>query len=405
MKCESCGKTIPNGSAFCNRCGTKQGEYIPPFEPPKQKKRTKRPNGFGSVYLRGDTWTAKARRYVLEYPAGSDKPVRRLRTKTKGSFKTRVSALEALPALYDELLKETSGIPKSKQNLTISYYWATYEKDVLPTLSKSKQINYKTAYNRLKPFHDRLVSTLTIADLRSIVSDSCKTYYPANDMKTVLTRIYEMAAVDGIASKELPDLIKLPPKEETTQDAFTPEEAQSIWKLWANGNTFAGFLLLMMTTSMMPGELYKLRKEQINLNERRIEGAGIKTKRRKKAYIVFPSFMEPVIRDLMEYNADGETLLPTMTDTTFRKRYFKILEEAGCRRLTPYACRHTTATELYLDPTLPTASAAKVLRHSARMAEHYTHVRDEAAQEAVEHMQNLFVAKDKKPAETPIQPK
>lgn len=405
MKCESCGKTIPNGSAFCNRCGASQGEYTPPVETRKPKKRTKRPNGFGSVYARGDTYTAKARRYVDEYISGSDKPIKRLRTKTKGGFKTRVSALEALPSLYDELLKETSGIPKSKQKLTISYYWSTYEKDVLPTLSKSKQVNYKTAYNRLKPFHDRLISTLTIADLRSIVSDSCKTYYPANDMKTVLTRIYEMAAVDGVASKELPDLIKLPPKEESTQDAFTAEEAQSIWKLWANGNTFAGFLLLMMTTSMMPGELYKLRKEQINLTERRIEGAGIKTKRRKKADIVFPSFMEPVIRDLMEYNAEGETLLPTMTDTTFRKYYFRILEEAGCRRLTPYACRHTTATELYLDPTLPTASAAKVLRHSARMAEHYTHVRDDAAHEAVEHMQKLFVANTKNADQTVVQPK
>lgn len=405
MKCEACGKTIPNGSAFCNRCGERQGDYTPSPETKKSKKRTKRPNGFGSVYARGDSYTAKARRYVDEYISGSDKPIKRLRTKTKGGFKTRVSALEALPSIYDELLKETSGIPKNKQNLTIAYYWASYEKDVLPTLSKSKQINYKTAYNRLKPFHDRLISTLTIADLRNIVSENCKTYYPANDMKTVLTRIYEMASADGVASKELPDLIKLPPKEESTQDAFTPEEAQSIWKLWEKGNAFAGFILLMMTTSMMPGELYKLRKDQIILEERRIERAGIKTKRRKKADIVFPSFMKPVILELMKYNTEGDTLLPNMTDTTFRKHYFRILEEAGCRRLTPYACRHTTATSLYLDPTLPKASAAKVLRHSERMAEHYTHVRDDAAHEAVEHMQKLFVANDEKHVETIIQPK
>lgn len=391
MKCESCGKTIPNGSAFCNRCGNPQGTYIPSFEPPKDKKRTKRPNGFGTVYKKGRGWAAQARKYVLVVEDG--KSIRRMKYKYKCGFDTRTAALEALPKLYEELTVETTGIAKDKQNLTIAYYWAIYEKDVLPTLSKSKQVNYKTAYSRLKPFHNRLVSTLTIADLRGVVADNCKTYYPANDMKTVLTRIYEMAAVDGVASKELPDLIKLPPKEEKEQDAFTPEEAQRIWKLWESGNTFAGYLLLMMTTSMMPGELYKLRKAQINLAARRIEGAGIKTKRRKKDDIVFPSFMEPVIRDLMAYNREGDTLLPQMTDTTFRKHYFEILSEAGCRRLTPYACRHTTATSLYLDPELSDASASKVLRHSKRMAERYTHARDEVAHEAVEHMQKLFAAK------------
>lgn len=390
MKCQSCGKTIPNGSAFCNRCGERQEAYIPPFEVPKGRKHAKRPNGMGTVYLRGKTWEAKARRYVDEYTAGSDKPVRSLCTKTKGGFQTKTAALEHLPVLYDSLLMETSGVPKDRRNLTLAFYWASYERDVLPTLSHSKQVNYRTAYNRLKPFHNRLISTLTVADLRGIVSDTCKTFYPANDMKTVLTRLYELAAADGVASKDLPDLIKLPQKEEKEQDAFTPEEAQRIWSLWESGNLFAGYILLMMTTSMMPGELYKLRKDQINLQERRIEGAGIKTKRRKQADIVFPSFMEPVILSLLGANVDRATILPQMSDTTFRKHYFRTLEEAGCRRLTPYACRHTTATTLYLEPSVPTATAAKVIRHSTRMAEHYTHVRDEDALQAVESVQKLF---------------
>lgn len=387
MKCESCGKSIPNGSAFCNRCGAAQGPYIPELLPPPVKKRTKRPNGFGTVYKRGNKWVAQARRYVDTIENG--KSVRKLRYKYKTDCPTRTAALEELPHLYGELVAQTSGVSKADRKLTLGFYWASYESDVLPTLSKSKQINYKTAYERMKPLHDRLMSTLTVADIRGIVSDTCSTYYPANDMKSVFKRLFELAAADGVASKELPDLIKLPEKVEKEQDAFTPEEAQRIWQQWAGGNIFAGFVLLMMTTSMMPGELYKLRKDQCLLQERRIEKAGIKTKRRKKADIVFPSFMAPVIQSLMDAHP-GETLLPEMSDTTFRKHYYELLETAGCRRLTPYACRHTTATSLYLDPALPTAAAAKVLRHSTRMAEHYTHARDSDALQAVEHMERLF---------------
>lgn len=390
MKCESCGKSIPNGSAFCNRCGQRQGPYIPPFEPPQPKKRTKRPNGFGTVYQRGKTWTAQARAYI-DVPATDGSICKQLVSKTKGGFTTRVSALEALPEIYSQLVLETTGVPKEKRNLTLAYYWASYEHDVLSTLSHSKQVNYRTAYERMLPLHNRLMSTLTVSDLRGIVSDTCKTFYPANDMKSVFKRLFELAAADGVASKELPDLIKLPEKEEKEQDSFTPEEAQSIWRQWESGNTFAGYLLLMMTTSMMPGELYKLRKSQINLEHRCIEGAGIKTKRRRKAAIVFPSFMIPVIESLLAYSS-GETVLPEMSDTTFRKHYYEVLESAACRRLTPYACRHTTATSLYLDPAIAKGAAAKVLRHSERMAEHYTHARDTDALQAVEHMEKLFVA-------------
>lgn len=389
MKCESCGKSIPNGSAFCNRCGQKQGPYIPPFEPPQPKKRTKRPNGFGTVYQRGKTWTAQARKYISVPSPQTGKMCRKLVTKTQGGFPTRVAALEKLPDLYNELLQETTGIPKEKQNLTIAFYWASYEQDVLPTLSNSKQINYKTAYNRLKPLHNRIMSTLTVADLRGIVTATCKTFYPANDVKTLLTRLFELAAADGVASKDLPSLIVLPEKEEKEQDAFEPDEAKRIWDVWENGNTFAGYLLLMMTTSMMPGELYKLRKEQIDIPSRTIVGAGIKTKRRKKADIVFPTFMVPVILSLLNY-APGDTLLPPMSDTTFRKHYYEILAEANCRRLTPYACRHTTATTLSLDPTIAKANVSKVMRHSIRMTERYTHAKDADALQTVEHMERLF---------------
>lgn len=293
-----------------------------------------------------------------------------------------------LPKLREELEQSVKGLPKSKQNLTLAYYWDAYA-ETFEKLSKQKKINYRTAYSRLAPLHNRLMSTITVADLRNIVSQSCQTYYPAKDMKTLLFRLFELAAADGMANKDLPSFIELPSLEEKEQEAFTQEEAALIYKRWDEGDTFAGYVLLMMTTSMMPGELYKLRKDMIHLDKGAIIGAGIKTKRRKALSIVFPEFMKPIIAKLMELN-DGDTLLPQMSDFTFRKRFAEFLERAGCRKLTPYACRHTTGTVLYLDATISRAKAARVMRHSVRMGETYTHPSDADARDTVQHMSNLF---------------
>lgn len=387
MKCVACGKTIPNGSGFCNRCGQSQSSYIPKIEEVLKTKNQRRAGGTGSVYKRGDTWTAKVR-ISSDVPPGENGKVHYI-SKTKGGFQTRTAALMALPELATILRQTVKGLPKSQQGLTLAYYWNTYESKTLCKLSKAKQVNYRTAYSRLAPLHTRLMETITVADLRKIVADSCPTYYPAKDMKTLLTKLFNLAAADDVAKKDLPSFIELPAKEEKPQDAFTAEEASRIYAEWENGNTFAGYILLMITTSMMPGELYGLRKDMIDLDKHTIVGAGIKTKQRKTQSIVFPDMMVPIIRKLMD-ETPGEMLLTPMSDFTFRKHFYRVLEKAGCRKLTPYACRHTTGTTLYLDPTLTEAEAARIMRHSARMSERYTHASDDVARHGVEQMAKLF---------------
>jgi integrase len=321
--------------------------------------------------------------------APSDSGNERRITKSKGGFRTKTEALAALQNLREELERATKGTPKEKQNLTLAYYWDSYEKETLSKLSKQKVINYRTAYNRLRPLHNRLISNITVSDLRNIVSCECKTYYPARDMKTLLTKLYELAAADGVANKDLPSFIQLPKADEKEKESFTQEEAALIYNRWRDGDLFAGYVLLMMTTSMMPGELYKLRKDMINLEDGTIVGAGIKTKRRKTQSIVFPEFMRPIIAKLMD-SVDGETILPRMSDFTFRKRFSEFMERAGCRQLTPYCCRHTTGTTLYLDASLSPAQVARVMRHSVRVSENYTHPSDTDAKGVVQHMSRLF---------------
>ena len=60
------------------------------------------------------------------------------------------------------------------------------------------------------------------------------------------------------------------------------------------------------------------------------------------------------------------------------------LEAAGCRRLTPYSCRHTTATALAVTKNIAPQTVKKVMRWStARMLDRYAHPDNDAALAAV----------------------
>ena len=157
----------------------------------------------------------------------------KLVSKTKGGFQKRTDALKYLPELSAQLERELTETPKNQRIFTLAQYWETYERDVVSKLSKPKQINYSTAWTRLQPIANKNIANLTVSDLRDIVSESCKTFYPARDMKTLLTKLFELAAADGIVSKDLPSFIVLQ-KGGRTLHWMKPEYRQL-----AGGNIFA----------------------------------------------------------------------------------------------------------------------------------------------------------------------
>lgn len=65
---------------------------------------------------------------------------------------------------------------------------------------------------------------------------------------------------------------------------------------------------------------------------------------------------------------------------------YQTLSLAGCRRLVPYSCRHTTQTVLALDPTVSQAERAAAMRHSIRMEDRYTHIQTHQAKKAISKM-------------------
>lgn len=329
------------------------------------KRRTKsRGNGTGTAFKRGNSWTAQV---VVGWKIiAEDKPLRAI-TRSKGGFKTRDAALQYCPIL------KAGGHQKPQSAPMMMKYWDTYMDGPYKALSASKQQAYRTAWKKLESIQHVPIDQLTVADLQQVVSEKCSSYYTTRDVRSLLISLYRIAAAEGWVRQEIPTFIQLPALEETEQTPFSETEQANLWKLYEAGDLRAAVPLLMIYTGMMPGEAMALKVEQIDLEGHRIHGAGMKTKVRKATDIVLAEAIIPLVQDLIDH-AQESGYIWKRVEKEWYDNYYAALEAAKCRRLTPYSCRHTTATALAITEGIAPQTVKKVMRWStAKMLDRYAH--------------------------------
>ena len=341
----------------------------------KKRRPKNRGNGQGSAYKRGRSWTASVT-IGWKLPKDPSKPKIPIK-RTKAGFTTKKDALAYCQVLL------AGGYEKQKQAPRLSEYWRIYSENTLPTLSRDKKYGYTAAWNKLKPLHDVRIDALTLDIMQTTVSSVAKTYYTQKDCRTVLTRLFERGFADGFCQKDLPLLIEIVPLEEKEQTPFSQEEQKALWKLYEDGNLDAGIPLLMIYTGMMPGEAMLLKTEHIDLEHKIMYGMNLKTKVRKKTPIVLSDSILPVVEDLIAH-AMPSGYIWLHSEEKWYARYYAVLEAAGCRKLPPYSCRHTTATALAVDAEIAPQVVKRVMRWStAKMLDRYAHPQMDDAFRAV----------------------
>lgn len=366
MICVKCHKEAPD-APFCALCGWKQSD--------RPVTRTRRSNGEGRVWKRGKTWYAQVTLYSTAEVVNGKK-VYRQKKRTKGGFATKRDAAD-----YIATLRSSEG----RKTPTVLELYTAWEKNDLPKLGSSKKSAYKKARERIDSIMGRKIDAVTVSDMQSIVDSEASSYYTARDIKTLFSHIYKKALPDQYVSSNLAEFIVLPDLDEKDAEPFTASEVQKIWTAFSGGDTFCGYLLLMIYTGMMPGELFACRKDMIDFDRCEIFGCGKKTKKRKKELpIVFPPIIAPVISTLMQMS-DSEMLQPQGHNQWYDD-YHATVKRIGIRDLPPYSCRHTTGTEAAkLNLSAPVIQ--NVMRHAKiTTTQRYIHLGSDAAHAAVNQM-------------------
>lgn len=214
-----------------------------------------------------------------------------------------------------------------------------------------------------------------------MVDRHAKSFYPARDIKDLLSKLYQLALPDQYVRLNLAEYIELPDRNSSERQAFNQDDITNLWNDYLAGNWWTGYIILMIYTGCMPGELLCMRKEQIDWEAKQIRGAGKKTKVRKETPLVLADCIIPVLADLCAHTS-GDKLICINKDNFYTK-YYETLARAGCKRLTPYACRHTTASALALENIAPSV-IQKVMRHSRfSTTEGYIHINIDPMLEAI----------------------
>ncbi len=345
MNCIKCFRELPDGAVYCCWCGVNQNA------PTRKRGYKRRGNGQGSVYKRGRYWQAEI---IVGWKADGSR-IRRY----KGGFETKKAALEYIPQLMNKPAEGKSRIR------TVEYYYDSWYKSDAPSLSKSKQTAYRVAWRKMQAIWHFPISALSVVLLRDLVADEAPTHYPARDMKTLLSKIITLAMADQLLTVNMAEFIPLPPKNESEQQPWNDDELLTIWKAYDQEDVVAAYLLLMIYTGMMPGELDRCTKKMIRLDERKIVGAGIKTEVRKATPIVLAEIIVPVLQRILTYTPDGDDQRILYTDRwSFYEAYHAFTCANGIRDLPMYSCRHTTATALAVGTNVAPSIIQKIMRHA-----------------------------------------
>ena len=373
MICRKCKKEAPDG-AFCIFCGTNQ-------EKPRSAPR-KRGNGQGTAYKSGSTWTGQAPGYLYYTTDENGKQKLHRKRPKKSGFATKKEALA-----WAASVSVTMEVPIPK----VIELWEAWSANDMLKLSKNKQVSYKIARKRIESIMAYPIDVLTVDDLQKVINEECDTFYPARDVKSLLSHLYKRAMASntnrGRVTQNLSEFLVLPEMNEKEAVPLTEEEVELLWKRYDAGDTFVGYILLLIYTGMMPGELLICKKDMVDLEHCEIRGAGAKTKVRKKTAIVFPEFMKPVVEKLLSIQVENSNTkndkLLTMNKDNFYDKFYEAVEKAGIdnpkdkrgeHRITPYSCRHTYGTEAVKMGAHP-AVIQKMLRHSnTKTQEKYTHL-------------------------------
>lgn len=366
MKCRKCKAELPDGSKFCNMCGSR---VTTSTHKPKS-----RGNGTGSVYRRGNVWTAVI---VVAYKIDDDGKIHRL-TRSKSGFKTKKEALEYIPTLKQEPTRK----PKAATFKQIYDAW-------LPTHRAGKDTMncYRAAYKYFADVHWLSISDIDIDDLQDCIDDCPRGRRTKENMKALCGLMYKYAIPRHYVTLNLAEYLIV--DGESGHKAALPDEA--LEKLSDRvGDVFgADYILCQCYLGFRPAEFVALDAANYDRVERAFIG-GAKTEAGTNRTVTVSPKIQRYIDRLTTGKTSGAVFVDAegrpMSTERYRDLFYNVLSACGIENptierdgkkfytFTPHSCRHTFAT-LMKRIEAPDKDKLELIGHtSTEMLRHYQDV-------------------------------
>lgn len=298
------------------------------------------PNGYGSVYkLSGNRRRPFVARKTIGFEWNEEKQRSYPIYQVIGYYAKRNEALTAL----SDFNKNPYDI--EAKNTTLSDMYEIFKKRRFGKISKSGNDIYNAAYKHLKPLWDCKMTELKTYQLQQLIDSVDRKRQTKEHIRTLLNQIFDIAIELDICDKNYAKFITLEAKVKSDKHkAFTNEEIKLIADN-VNKIPDLDIAMILIYTGMRPNELFKMKKGDVNLEERYMVG-GSKTTAGKNRTIPIHKKILPLIE--RRYSSSKVNLIekdgkPISVQIYRDDLWQNSVIPLGLNNL-PYDCRHTFAS-------------------------------------------------------------
>lgn len=317
--CIKCKAELPDGAMFCHLCGKRQSREL--------RKYKKRSNGTGCISKlsgnRKKPWLARKNDVQI------------------GTFATRAEAQKALDRLTDVDVTD-------KFNLTLKQVYDAWFPEYTRGDDKPEKSDYAMAIKLCPELHDLAFRKLRKSDFQRVIirlEEEGKSKSTCSKVILLFKQLSNWAIEEGITQANHAQKVTTIAQQLSVREVFKDTDVQAIQKSKLRARKIA---LILLGCGCRPNELFKV--PTVNCREDYFIG-GSKTKAGKNRVILVSGVGLEAYQQLRrDAIAGGHRLLIDAYEgnkvaANFTKRDFaELMEEIGCKGMTPYCCRHTFIT-------------------------------------------------------------
>lgn len=280
-----------------------------------------------------------------------------------------------------------------KSDITFAELFDKWAEGKFDKISSSNATGYKASFKHCEPIHNMLVKDIRLNHLQNVVDKSGKNYPTLKKLKSLICQMFDFAVMQDIISKDRnkAEFIEIGQKEQSTLHyKFTNKEVDALWK-WS-ANDYVQVILMLIYSGARPGELFNVKKSDVNLEEEYFnitDGKNENAKRRVPIHKRTMPFYENWMSKDGEYlvaKINGEKINLQTGHTQYIESYWKpVLQDVGIyeyknedgemQEHRPHDTRHTFAS-MWKEKKLDEAFRRKIQGHSGKgIGEQvYTHI-------------------------------